>query len=126
MDYSQIDAYASVTEHGNDTITNFTFSTGGFFGASSWTIGLDISHVDPMYLADRDGYNDWKDDPDYGNAYINPRWGAAMQFVPWYLAGGDAVTMSPEDFGYPCASTELSGGVFRSVSYTHLTLPTKA
>ena len=47
-------------------ITNFTFSTGGFFGASSWTLGMDVSHVDPMYLADRDGYNDWKDDPDYG------------------------------------------------------------
>ena len=69
-----------------------------------------------MYLSDRDGYNDWKDDPDYGIDYIGPRWGAAMQFVPWYLAGGDAVTMSPEDFGYPCASTELSGGVFRLFS----------
>ena len=116
MDYSQVDAYASVTEHGNDMITNFTFSTGGFFGASSWTLGMDVSHVDPMYLADRDGYNDWKDDPDYGLDYIGPRWGAAMQVVPWYLSGGDAATYSPEDFGYACDSKALSGGVFRLFS----------
>ena len=77
MDYSTVEAYASVTEHGNDMITNLTFTTGGFFGASSWTLGMDVSSVDPMYLSDRDGYNDWKDDPDYGNEYINPRWGAA-------------------------------------------------
>ena len=116
MDYSTVEAYASVTEHGNDMITNLTFTTGGFFGASSWTLGMDVSSVDPMYLSDRDGYNDWKDDPDYGNEYINPRWGAAMQFIPWYLGGGDAVTLSPEDFGYPCDSQDLSGGVFRLFS----------
>ena len=121
MDYNEVQAYASVTEHGNDVISNLTFTTGGFFGASSWTFGADVSHVDPMYLADRDDYNDWKDDPNYGQpaelvGRLGPRWGAAMQFIPWYLPGGDAVTVSPADLGYPCDSQELSGGVFRDFS----------
>ena len=47
---------------------------------------MDATQVDPMYLADRDGYNDWKDDPDYGQTYANPRWGAAMQVHTMVLA----------------------------------------
>ena len=39
-----------------------------------------------------------------------------MQFVPWYWPGGDAVTVSPEDLGYPCDSQDLSGGAFRLFS----------
>jgi len=116
MDLSTIQGFSSITEHGGDMINSLTFTTGGFFGASSWTLGIDATQVDPMYLADRDGYNDWKDDPDYGQTYANPRWGAAMQFIPWYWPGGDAVTVSPEDLGYPCDSQELSGGAFRLFS----------
>ena len=52
IDYSTVEAYGSVTEHGSDMITNLTFTTGGFSGASSWTLGMDVSSVDPMYLSE--------------------------------------------------------------------------
>ena len=116
MDFSMVEAYSSVTEHGNDTINSLTFSSGGFFGSSSWTVGVDYTTVDPMYYADRDGFNSWKDDPDYGQVYSVPRWGAAMQVNTWGGYGADTATYSAEDFGYACDSQDLSGGVFRLFS----------
>ena len=116
MDFSMVEAYSSITEHGNDTINSLTFSSGGFFGSSSWTVGVDYTTVDPMYYADRDGFNSWKDDPDYGQVYAVPRWGAAMQVSSWGGYGADTATYSAEDFGYACDSQDLSGGVFRLFS----------
>jgi outer membrane receptor protein involved in Fe transport len=116
MDYSQLEADVSVMEHGdNDAITSLTFSTGGFFGSSSWTVGFDVSHVDPMYLSDREGFDSWKDNPDYGEEYANPRWGAAFQTTSWY-SGADTATYSPQDIGYDCNSQALSGGAFELFS----------
>ena len=54
-----------------------TFTTGGFSENSSWTVGIDASKVDPMYLSDRQGFDSWKDNPLYGEVYANPRWGSA-------------------------------------------------
>ena len=116
MDYSQIEADISVMEHGdNDQISSFTFTTGGFFGSSSWTVGVDATHVDPMYLSDREGFDSWKDNPDYGSEYANPRWGAAFQTNGWYT-GADTATYSPQDIGYDCNSQALSGGAFELFS----------
>ena len=42
-------------------ISSLTFSTGGFTENSSWTIGIDATQVDPMYLSDREGFDDWTD-----------------------------------------------------------------
>jgi outer membrane receptor protein involved in Fe transport len=116
MDYSQLEADVSVMEHGdNDMITSLTFTTGGFFGSSSWTVGFDVSHVDPMYLSDREGFDSWKDSPNYGQEYISTRWGAAIQTRSTFT-GADTATYSAEDLGYPCDSDALSGGAFQLYS----------
>jgi outer membrane receptor protein involved in Fe transport len=113
-DFSELEANVSVTEHGNDMISSLTFSTGGFTESSSWTVGLDLTQVDPMYLGDREGFDDWTDGPDYSTTYMNPRWGAAVQMAGF---GADTATYRPSDFGgLACDSQELSGGVFRDFS----------
>ena len=113
-DFSELEANVSVTEHGNDMISSLTFSTGGFTENSSWTIGIDATQVDPMYLSDREGFDDWTDGPDYSTTYMNPRWGAAVQMQGF---GADTATYRPSDFGgLACDSQELSGGVFRDFS----------
>ena len=113
-DFSEIEANVAVTEHGNDMISSLTFSTGGFTESSSWTIGIDATQVDPMYLSDREGFDDWTDGPDYSTTYMNPRWGAAVQMAGF---GADTASYRPADFGGPaCNSNELSGGVFRDFS----------
>ena len=113
-DFSELEANVSVTEHGNDMISSLTYSTGGFTENSSWTLGLDLTQVDPMYLSDREEFDDWTDGPDYATTYMNPRWGAAVQMAGF---GADTASYSPADFGGPaCDSQELSGGVFRKFS----------
>ena len=42
-------------------ISSLTFSTGGFTESSSWTVALDLTQVDPMYLGDREAFDDWID-----------------------------------------------------------------
>ena len=113
-DFSEIEANVAVTEHGNDMISSLTFSTGGFTESSSWTIGIDATQVDPMYLSDREGFDDWTDGPDYSTTYMNPRWGAAVQMAGF---GADTASYRPSDFGGPACDSN-------AVSYTHLTLPT--
>ena len=70
-DFSKFDLYTSKTEHGGDNITQATFTTGGFFGNSSWTLGLNAEVRDPMYFADRDGFNSFTDDPGYGSSSVS-------------------------------------------------------
>ena len=36
--------------------------TGGFFGSSSWTFGIDGTMVDPMYYEDREMFDSFTDD----------------------------------------------------------------
>lgn len=115
LDFSTVEANVSVMEHGNDQISSLTFTTGGFFGASSWTFGIDATQIDPMYLSDREGFDSWKDNPDYGSEYANPRWGAAFQTSGWYT-GADTASYSPEIWGQSCDDPALSGGVFRTFS----------
>ena len=105
-DYSQFDLYTSKTEHGGDNITTATFTTGGFFGNSSWTLGLNAEVRDPMYYADRDGFNSFTNDPGYGTSYVAPRAG-----LLWYTqagAGGYNRFFGSEEFGIPCKSMSKS------------------
>lgn len=55
-DFSEVDVSVGQTENGGDNIMDLTFSTGGFSGNHSWTVGGNLYHIDPMYYADREGF----------------------------------------------------------------------
>ena len=101
-DFSEFEVFASETEYGGDNIVSATFTTGGFFGSSSWTFGIDGTFVDPMYYSDRPGHDSFTYDPDYGTNYVSPRWG----FL-WYTGArgyGPRAFYGSEEFGIPCTS----------------------
>ena len=62
-DFSEVDVSVGQTENGGDNIMDLTFSTGGFSGNHSWTVGGNLYHIDPMYYADREGFASWEDNP---------------------------------------------------------------
>ena len=103
-DFSKFDLYTSKTEHGGDNITQATFTTGGFFGNSSWTLGLNAEVRDPMYYADRDGFNSFTNDPGYGSSYVAPR--AGLLFYTQASRGGANRYYGSEEFGYPCKNID--------------------
>ena len=99
---SDLRVYARETEHGGDNIISATFTTGGFFGSSSWTLGIDGTFVDPMYYEDRDGFDSFVYDATYGSSYTNPRAG-----LLWYTGSdglGPRAYYGSEEFGIPCSS----------------------
>jgi outer membrane receptor protein involved in Fe transport len=101
-DFSEFEIYSSQMEAGGDNIHQATFTTGGFFGNSSWTLGINAEVRDPMYYADRDGFNSFVNDPGYGTSYVAPRSG-----LVWYTqaaAGGLNRYYGSEEFGIPCSS----------------------
>ena len=101
-DFSQLDLGARRYEAGGSMTQDLTFSTGGFFGNSSWTAGINATLIDPMYYADRDGFNSFTDDPAYGTGYVAPRAG-----LVWYTqagAGGVNRYYGSEEFGIPCTT----------------------
>jgi outer membrane receptor protein involved in Fe transport len=105
---SNLEVYASETEHGGDNIISATFTTGGFFGNSSWTLGIDGTFVDPMYYEDREGFDSFVYDATYGSSYTNPRAG-----LLWYTGSdnlGPRAYYGSEEFGIPC--TDISPDFF--------------
>ena len=103
-DFSELNVYASETEHGGDNIISTTFTTGGFFGSSSWTFGIDGTMVDPMYYEDREGFDSFVYDASYGINYTNPRAG-----LVWYTGAdglGPRRYYGSEEFGIPCSSID--------------------
>jgi outer membrane receptor protein involved in Fe transport len=99
---SNLEIYASETEHGGDNYFEATFTTGGFFGNSSWTLGIDGTMVDPMYYADRPGFDSFVYDASYGQDYTNPRAG-----LLWYTGSdglGPRAYYGSEEFGIPCST----------------------
>ena len=105
---SNFEVYASETEHGGDNIISATFTTGGFFGNSSWTLGIDGTFVDPMYYEDREGFDSFVYDATYGSSYTNPRAG-----LLWYTGSdglGPRAYYGSEEFGIPC--TDISPDFF--------------
>ena len=62
-DFSEVDVSVGQTDNGGDNILDLTFSTGGFSGNHSWTVGANLYHIDPMYYNDRPGFSSWEDNP---------------------------------------------------------------
>jgi len=99
---SNLEVNALQTEHGGDNIINATFTTGGFFGNSSWTLGVSGRMVDPMYYEDREGFDSFVYDAGYGSQYTNPRFG-----LTWYTGSdgyGPRRYYGSEEFGIPCST----------------------
>ena len=102
LETSELAFYASETENGGDNIIQATFTTGGFFGTSSWTLGIDGTFVDPMYYSDREGFDSFTYDASYGVDYTRPRAG-----LQWYTGSdglGPRAWYGSEEFGIPCNS----------------------
>ena len=81
-DFQELDVDLLETKYEGKNQYSVSYTAGGFFGNSSWTIGLDLTHVDPMTYADRPGHDSFVNDPDYGVAYTAPRYG-----LYWYTLG---------------------------------------
>lgn len=115
-EFSELDVDYIEIEAGKNTQTNLTFSTGGFFGSSSWTFGVNRSEVDPMYYSDLDGFDSFADDPDKESLYT-PRSGMYIRTGADYDVnapdGGDYALGAPflyssSDFGVPCSTLSSS------------------
>ena len=108
-DFSQLDVDYSQTQYEKKDIYSIAYTTGGFFGNSSWTVGIEASHVDPMTYADRPGHDSFVNDPDYGLDYVRPRYG-----LNWYTGvfGGKVADYGSGEFPSTPSCSELSGGEF--------------
>ena len=108
-DFSQLDIDYSQTQYEQKDIYSVSYTSGGFFGNSSWTLGLDFSHVDPMTYADRPGHDSFVNDPDYGVAYTAPRYGIYFYGDPF---GGKRGWYGSDEFPSTPSCSELSNGEF--------------
>ena len=108
-DFSQLDVDYSQTQYEKKDIYSIAYTTGGFFGNSSWTVGIETSHVDPMTYADRPGHDSFVNDPDYGVAYTRPRYG-----ISWYTGafGGQRGWYGSSEFPSTPTCSELGNGEF--------------
>lgn len=113
-DFSELDVDLIEIEADKSQQASLTFTTGGFFGSSSWTFGIDHTQVDPMYYEGRDGYNSFTDAPTYGESYTNAP-------IGMYMSSGRAVNpetgqgyygqkafYGSQEFGIPCSSIDPS------------------
>ena len=64
-DFTEVEWGARNYDNGNDNIFDLTVTSGGFSGNHSWTVGANLYHIDPMYYADRPGFDSFKDNPRY-------------------------------------------------------------
>ena len=108
-DFSELDFDISQTQYEQKNIYSLAFTSGGFFGNSSYTFGVDISHVDPMTYADRPGHDSFVNDPDYGERYIVPRVGNFLRVGDY---GGQRGFYSADDFPSTPSCSDISGGEF--------------
>jgi iron complex outermembrane receptor protein len=109
-DFQELDVDVIETQYENKNQYSISYSAGGFFGNSSWTVGLDYSHVDPMTYADRPGHDSFVNDPDYGVGYTAPRYG-----LYWYTLGsygGKRGWYGSEEFPSTPSCADLSGGEY--------------
>ena len=98
-DFSEIDVMVGQTEHGEDNILDLTFTSGGFSGNHSWTIGANMYHIDPMYYNDRSGFSSWEDNPIWSDP-SDPQYKSDAVFAD-YLLGLQKITgWSPNARGY--------------------------
>ena len=109
-DFQELDVDLIQTKYESKNQYSISYTAGGFFGNSSWTVGLDFTHVDPMTYADRPGHDSFVNDPDYGVDYTRPRYG-----LTWYTLGsygGKRGWYGSEEFPSTPTCSELSGGEF--------------
>jgi outer membrane receptor protein involved in Fe transport len=109
-DYQELDFDISQTEYEQKNIYSLSYTAGGFFGNTSWTIGADFSHVDPMTYADRPGHDSFVNDPDYGVAYTAPRYG--LYWRTGAFGGDQRGWYGSEEFPSTPTCSELSGGEY--------------
>ena len=109
-DFQELDVDLVETKYESKNQYSISYTAGGFFGNSSWTVGLDFTHVDPMTYADRPGHDSFVNDPDYGVDYTAPRYG-----LYWYTLGaygGKRGWYGSEEFPSTPTCAELSGGEY--------------
>lgn len=109
-DFQELDVDLIETKYEGKNQYSVSYTAGGFFGNSSWTVGLDLTHVDPMTYADRPGHDSFVNDPDYGVDYSAPRYG-----LYWYTLGsygGKRGWYGSEEFPSTPTCSELSGGEY--------------
>ena len=109
-DFQELDVDLIETKYEGKNQYSVSYTAGGFFGNSSWTVGLDLTHVDPMTYADRPGHDSFVNDPDYGVDYAAPRYG-----LYWYTLGsygGKRGWYGSEEFPSTPTCSELSGGEY--------------
>ena len=109
-DFQELDVDLIQTKYESKNQYSISYTAGGFFGNSSWTVGLDFTHVDPMTYADRPGHDSFVNDPDYGVDYTRPRYG-----LTWYTLGsfgGKRGWYGSEEFPSTPTCSELSGGEY--------------
>ena len=109
-DFQELDVDVLETQYEGKNQYSISYTAGGFFGNSSWTVGLDYSHVDPMTYADRPGHDSFVNDPDYGVGYTAPRYG-----LYWYTLGsygGKRGWYGSEEFPSTPSCADLSGGEY--------------
>lgn len=106
-DFQELDVDFMETQYEGKNQYSLSYTAGGFFGNSSWTFGVDYTHVDPMTYADRPGHDSFVNDPDYGVAYTAPRYG-----LYWYTGNGQRGWYGSSEFPSTPTCEELSGGEF--------------
>ena len=109
-DFQELDVDFLETQYESKNQYSISYTAGGFFGNSSWTVGLDYSHVDPMTYADRPGHDSFVNSPNYGVRYTAPRYG-----LYWYTLGsygGKRGWYGSEEFPSTPSCAELSGGEY--------------
>ena len=107
-DFSELDVDLIEIEAGGAQQGSVTFTTGGFFGSSSWTFGIDHTQVDPIYYEGRDGYSSFTDSPAFGTDYVNPSAGFFMRTDVAYRDSGVNANYfyGSEEFGTPCSDID--------------------
>ena len=98
-DFSEIDVMVGQTEHGEDNILDLTFTSGGFSGNHSWTIGANMYHIDPMYYNDRSGFSSWEDNPIWSDP-SDPQYKSDAVFADYLLGLQKTTGWSPNYSGY--------------------------
>ena len=103
-EYNEIDFYVGETEHGGDNIIDLTFTTGGFSGNHSWTVGANMYHIDPMYYNDREDFDSWEDNPIWSDPN-DPQYRSDAVFADYLMSlqsisGYDSTPRGYGEYGY--------------------------
>ena len=104
LEYSEVEAFVGQTDNGGDNILDLTFTTGGFSGNHSWTVGANFYHIDPMYYKDRPGFRSWSDNPIWSDP-SDPQYRSTAVFADYLaslqsISGRDQTPRGYGEYGY--------------------------